>query len=356
MTYPIIKHFLKRIRSQKTSTAPIRPVTPAPSSLTLSVVEYDESQLIEKEHITIEECLESIDKPIMTWVQVYGTYDSTLVNSLGNHFKLHPLVLEDILNQNQRSKIETYDNQIFIVSRVLIYNEQTRELLDKQLSLILGPNYLISFLAKDEGAFKPIKERIEQGKRIRKQGSDYLAYALLDLVVDHYFTILEKIDANLDQLEAELSHSSSPKILGRIQHAKRDMIFLRKSVWPMRDVINRFQHLDSPLVTANTQLYLRDIYDHVIQVIDVIEGFRDVVSGMLDIYLSNINIRTNEIMKVLTIVSTIFVPLTFISSLYGMNFDYMPELHSQWGYPIAVFFMAAVAFVMLIYFRRKKWI
>lgn len=323
----------------------------------LSVIEYAEEKFIEKNDVCVEECLKHIDTPSMTWIEVYGISNANMIASIGKQFKLHPLILEDIVNIGQRSKFDVYQDQVFIIVRFLQYEEKTKILRDEQISIVFGPNYLISFHESDKDVFKPIKERLRQeSNRICKQGSDYLAYTLLDTIVDYYFIVLEKADTNLDDLEEELMRLPKPLTLQKIQHAKRDMILLRKAIWPMRDVINRFLHLENSLISSTTQLYLQDIYDHIVQTIDIIEGFRDVVGGMLDIYLSNINIRTNDIMKVLTIVSTIFVPLTFISSLYGMNFEYMPELHNHWGYPIVLIIMATIAIGMLFFFRRKKWI
>jgi magnesium transporter len=345
-----------------------RPVGLAPGSLVytgqvdtgkihLSIIEYTEEKLIEKDYVSIDECLEYLGSPSMTWIQVYGVSNPAMVAAIGKHFKFHPLVLEDILNTGQRSKLDIYQDQVFIVVRLLQYDKLAKELKDEQVSIVFGPNYLVCFLEHDEDIFKPIKDRLRQGSnRIRKQGSDYLAYTLLDTIVDYYFSVLEQVDADLDHLEEELVHFPKPITLQQIQHIKRDMIILRKTIWPMRDVINRFLRLENPLVSPTTQLYLHDVYDHTVQAIDITEGFRDVVSGMLDVYLSNINIRTNDIMKVLTIVSTIFVPLTFITSLYGMNFEFMPELHSKIAYPMVLSLMASIAFGMLIYFHRKHWI
>lgn len=329
------------------------------SRIKISIMEYSEAGLIEKEDVDIQQCLEHIETPAMTWIQVYGVNDPAKVAFIGNHFKLHPLILEDILNTGQRAKLDVYQDQLFIVVRMLLYKHGIKdgELKDEQVSIILGPNYLISFLEHEDNIFTTVKDRIRQSNnRIRRMGSDYLAYALLDTIVDHYFIVLEEMDVYLEKLEEELVSSPKPFTLQKIQHTKRDTIFLRKSIWPMREVISRFQRIDSPLVTSVTQVYLRDVYDHTIQAIDIIEMFRDIVSGMLDLYISNINIRTNDIMKVLTIVSTIFVPLTFISSLYGMNFEYMPELHTRWGYPLTLFIMLSVAVGMLIFFRRRHWI
>lgn len=329
----------------------------APDHPRLSIMEYTEEKLIEKNDVSLDACLEHIETPSMTWIEVQGVSDPASIATIGKHFKFHPLVIEDILSTGQRSKLDVYEKQIFLVVRLLQFDEKAQALIDEQVSIVFGPNYLISFVEGNEDVFKPVKERLRQGSyRIRSQGSDFLAYTLLDTIVDYYFLVLEKVDKNLDTLEMELMHMPKPKTLQEIQHAKVDMVILRKAIWPIRDVVNRFSRLEKPLISEMTQLYMHDVYDHIVQIIDIIEGFRDVVSGMIDIYLSNINFRTNEIIKVLTIVSTIFVPLTFISSLYGMNFDYMPELRSSYGYPIVVGFMVSVACGMLLFFRKKKWI
>lgn len=347
---------------------PSRPVGLPPGSIShlkpsiskkirLAIIEYTEDMFIEKDHASIEECLKHMDSPSMTWIQVYGITDPAMVASIGKHFNLHSLMLEDIVTTGQRSKLDVYQDQVFMVVRLLQYDLSKKEVKDEQVSIVFGPNYLISFLEHDEDIFTAVKDRLRQGhNRMRKQGSDYLAYSLLDTIVDYYFVVLEKVDTDLDRLEEDLESDPPPDTLKRIQHSKRDMIILRKAVWPIRDVINRFLKLDSSLVSPTTQLYLRDVYDHTIQTIDIIESFRDVVSGMFDIYLSSINIRTNEIMKVLTIMTTIFVPLTFVTGLYGMNFEFMPELHHPWGYPFALLIMTCIACGMLYYFHRKKWI
>lgn len=327
------------------------------SKIELSIMEYTEDKLIEKNNVSLDECLAYIHTPAMTWIQVQGVTDPSVIASIGKFFHFHPLALEDIMITGQRSKLDVYNDQVFMFVRLLQYEEINHTLKDEQISIVFGPNFLVSFTESKEDIFKPVKERLQQGsQRIRANGSDFLAYTLLDTIVDYYFVVLEKVDMNLDALEEELIHLPKPETLNNIQHAKHDMVILRKAVWPMRDVVNRFQRLEQKLISPITQTYLHDVYDHIVQTIDIIEGFRDVVSGMVDIYLSNINIRTNDIMKVLTIVSTIFVPLTFISSLYGMNFEFMPELHLKWAYPAVLILMFSVAVAMLIFFRNKKWI
>lgn len=323
---------------------------------TISLIDFTETQVIEKHNISPAECKEYLAKSTITWIQVSGVSNPKTIESLGNEFQLHPLILEDIISCGQRSKIDTYQEHLFIVMQLLSYSESNK-LQEAQVSIVLGKNLVISFAEKHDDIFRPIKERIHKSNtRIRKMGADYLVYAILDIIVDNYFVLLEKIDYQLEELEEELIKEPGPQALLKIQQAKRNITLLRKSVWPTREVINQFQHVESPLVTHSIRVYIKDVYDHAIQAIDTIEGFRDIVSGMLDIYLSNINLKMNEVMKMLTIVATLFVPLTFIASIYGMNFDYMPELHYKWGYPIVLCSMLVIALVMLVHFRRKKWI
>ncbi len=323
----------------------------------LSMIEYRGAFFTENEDATLQECQEKIETPSIAWIEVKGTADPAKISAIGERFHIHSLFLEDIVSTGQRSKLDLYQDQVFIVVRFLQYNTQTKELKDEQVSIIFGPNYLVSFTEGFQDIFHPIKERLRQSNsRLRNQGTDFLAYTLLDTIVDYTFVVLEKTDQYLDGLEEEIINLPTSLTLQKIQQAKRNMITLRKAVWPMRDVINRFMKLEDFLVIPSTRLYLQDVHDHTIQSIDIIESFRDVVGGLFDIYLSNINIKTNDIMKVLTIVSTIFVPLTFISSLYGMNFDNMPEIHARYGYPIALSIMIGIAGFMLLFFRRKKWI
>lgn len=326
--------------------------------ITISIIHYSDEDFVEKHNISLEECLKSFDTTKgVTWIHVNGVSNPTKIVEIGKHFKLHTLVLEDILNTTQRSKLDTYQDQVFIIARYLQYDEVHCTLRDDQVSLVFGEHFLISFFENSENIFQPVQEHLRQSThRIRSLGTDFLAYTLLDILVDSYFVILEKVDVYLESLDEKLMNASNLHIVKNIQHAKLDMVTLRKAIWPMREVINRFQHVENVSIHPTTQIYLHDIYDHIIQIIDVIEGFRDIVSGLMDIYLSNINMRTNDIIKFLTIVSTIFVPLTFIASIYGMNFEHMPELHIVWFYPFVLFLMVAVAGAMLYYFWKKKWI
>jgi len=323
----------------------------------ITVIDYDQKDLQQKEIEKIEECFVYKEKPTTTWINIDGLHQVDIIERIGAHFDIHPLVLEDILHTAQRPKIEDFGDYIFTVLRMIYYDQEEDEIVGEQVSLILGPNYVISFQEREGDVFNPIRERIRSAKgRIRKAGADYLAYCLLDAVVDHYFPILENLGEKIESLEEELVTYPTPETLQMIHKLKRNMIFLRKSVWPLREVISGLERGESPLITEPTGIYLRDVYDHTIQVIETIETFRDMVSGMFDIYLSSVSNRMNEVMKVLTIIATIFIPLTFIAGIYGMNFKYMPELEWALGYPLALLAMIFVVAVMLIYFRRKKWL
>jgi magnesium transporter len=323
----------------------------------ITIMDYDETHFQEKEIKTIEECFLFKDTPTVTWINIDSLHQVEILEKLGECYGFHPLVLEDILNTDQRPKMEDYGEYLYIVLRILNYNDKSGEIESEQISLILGPNFIISFQEKEGTFFNPVRERIRNGKgRIRKMGPDYLAYALLDLIVDNYFVIMEKLGEKIEFLEEELVTQPGPETLQTIHHLKREMIFFRKAVWPLREVIGSLERGESPLIKGTSRVYLRDVYDHTIQVIDTIETFRDMVSGMLDIYLSSISNRLNAVMKVLTIIATIFMPLTFIAGIYGMNFKYMPELEWRWGYPAIWFAVVLISVSMLIYFKRKRWL
>ena len=322
----------------------------------ITIIDYDEASFEEKQIKTIEECFPFKDKTTVTWINIDGIHDIKIIEKIGKHFDLHPLILEDIVNTEQRPKIEDFGDYIFIVLKMLYYNEKEDGIQAEQVSLIVGSNFVISFQEKEGDVFDPIRERIKSGKgRIRKMGADYLTYTLIDTIVDNYFISLEKLGEKVESMEEELVINPTPETLRTIHHLKREMIFLRKSVWPLRDVVNRLERGESTLIHESTDIYLRDVYDHTIQVIDTIETSRDILSGMLDIYLSSISNRMNQVMKVLTIVATIFIPLTFIAGIYGMNFKYLPELGWKWSYPLVLLGMVFIGVSMLVYFRRKKW-
>lgn len=322
----------------------------------LMLLHYDEQQAVEKQPEAVEECLTFRDRPGVTWINVTGMHEVGRLERLGNTLGLHPLVIEDILSTDQRPKTEDYSEYLYIVLKAL-GNGGGQEITTEQISLILGRNFVISFLESESGIFNTVKDRLlKNPAHYAKLGADYLAYALMDTTVDNYFAIFEKLGDQIEALQEVLIARPEPENLRALNTLKREMIYLRKSVWPLREVVGALQRVDSPLVQKSTGLYLRDLYDHTIHVIDTIETYRDMLSGMMDIYLSSLSIRLNEVMKVLTIIATIFMPLSFIVGIYGMNFRYMPELGWRWGYPLVLLAMAAIAGAMLMYFRRKKWI
>lgn len=269
---------------------------------------------------------------------------------------IHPLVIEDILNTNQRVKVEEYDDYLFLVLKKLNWDSKRQVFNTEQISIVFGPGFLISFQEQKNSVFDDVQHRIVRGKaRLREYGSDYLAYSLLDTVVDQYFLVLESFGEQIENIEELIVAHPTPENAHSLYHLKRQVFMFRKAIWPLRDVINNLLKADERLITHFTTFYLGDVYDHTIQVIDSVEIFRDMLSSMLDAYLSSLTNRMNEIMKVLAIIATLFIPLTFITGVYGMNFEFMPEVHWRWGYPITMGIMILVAIGMLIYFRGKRW-
>lgn len=322
-----------------------------------AVLDYDEQGCSESVLTDYAQCIALRGKPTVTWLDIEGVHDIAALERVGHCFGLHPLVMEDILNTDQRPKIEDYGDYLYIVLRMLTSDGESGEISSEQVSLILGENFVLSIQEGAKGdVFEPVRTRIRSSKgQIRKLGADYLAYSLIDAVVDNYFIILEKIGERVELLEDTLISDPGPETLHLIHNLKREMIYLRKSVWPLREVVSGMQRRDSILIRESTGYYLRDVYDHTIQVIDTVETFRDMLSGMLDIYLSSISNRTNAVMKVLTVIATIFIPLTWLAGVYGMNFKNMPELSWQYGYPAVWLAMLAIAAGMVVYFKKRKW-
>ena len=323
----------------------------------IRVIQYDEGNIEEKDLDSIDECFHYIGQSGKTWINIDGIHEVGIIEKIGQNLHLHPLVLEDILNTDQRPKLDDYDDYLFICAKMLTY-DSVKDLLNvENISLVLSSDYVISLQEIEGDIFDPIRERLRKGKgRIRKAGHDYLAYTLLDAIVDNYFTVLEKIGEEIESLEEEVISDPDENTAERIHHLKRELIFLRKSVWPLREVVNTLDRGESSIVQDDTRVFLRDVYDHTIQVMDTTETFRDMVSGMLDVYLSSISNRMNQVMKVLTIIATIFIPLTFVAGIYGMNFKYMPELDYKWAYPVVLLCMLVIGIIMLIWFRRKRWL
>jgi magnesium transporter len=327
------------------------------SSSSVAVIDYDQSGVREKAVEDIQDCFPLRDSPSVSWINVDGLGDLELIESLGNHFGFHPLVLEDVVSTNQRPKFEEFEEYIFIVIKMLDYSEDKEEITSEQVSFLVGKNYVVSFQEHQGDLFEPIRQRIRNRKgRIVREGADYLAYALIDIIVDNYFNILEKTGDRLERMEELVMENPEPETLQEIRAVKREMIFLRRSAWPLREVITNMERVEPGIIRKSTGIYLRDVYDHVIQVVDTIETMRDMVSGLQDVYISSVSNRMNEVMKVLTIIATIFIPLTYVAGIYGMNFEHMPELHYRWAYPAVWAVMAVLAVVMLIFFKRKRWL
>jgi magnesium transporter len=323
----------------------------------ITVIDYDETGFLEKEAGSVEECFPFKDTATVTWINVDGVEDASVIEKLGARFEIHPLVLEDIMTTTQRPKAEDLGNCVFIVLRMIECEQEGMRMTGDQLSLIVGPNYVLSFQETAGDCFGPVRERIRSGKgRIRKLGPDYLAYALIDAVVDNYFFVLEMLGERIDGLEEQLVADPRRELLHEIHGLKREMIGLRKSVWPLREVIGGLGRMETPLIKKATGVFLRDVYDHTIQVIDTVESFREILTSMVETYLSSVSNRMNEVMKVLTIISTIFIPITFLVGLYGMNFLYMPELKWRWGYALVWALIFGCVGGMFVFFRRKKWL
>ena len=321
----------------------------------ISLMDYDEAHFEEKAIQRIEESFPFKESPTLTWINIDGVNNTEIIEKIGKRFGIHPLVLEDIVNTGQRPKMEDFGGYVYVVLKML--HPEKDEIKSEQVSIVLGPNFVISFQERPGDVFNPVRERLRNAKgRVRKMGADYLTYALVDMIVDNYFAILENFGERIECIEEELIDKPSPDKLQVIQTLKRELIFLRKSVWPLRELISGLERSESPLIADTTPIYLRDVYDHTIQVIDTVESHRDMVSGMLDTYLSSVSNRMNEVMKVLTIIATIFIPITFVAGIYGMNFQNMPELSWPWGYFGALGVMGCIGATMVLYFRRKGWL
>lgn len=355
-----MRQLLQRKRSRKAGLPPGTPVhigAPKIGEPHITLIHYDGTHISEETVQDISSCGAWRDKPGVTWINIEGVHRIELLEQLGRIFDLHPLVIEDIANTGQRPKVEDYESYFYIVLRMLSLNVN-HEVVDEQVSLVLGQNFVISFQEGIEGdLFNPIRERLRTAKgRARREGADYLVYSLIDAIVDGYFVMLEKLGERIESLDARMLANTATEASRSIHLLKREMIWLRKAVWPLREAISALQRAESALIRPSTVIYLKDVYDHTIEVIDTVETYRDVLSGMLDNNLSLLTTRLNEVIKVLTVISTIFIPLTFITGVYGMNFRHMPELEWRWGYPLVMLGMAIVAVALFVYFRRKKWI
>ncbi|MBT1070479.1 magnesium/cobalt transporter CorA [Pelotalea chapellei] len=324
----------------------------------ISIIAYDATALEEQSLPKIGKHLPSCINPTgVTWINVEGVHDVEIVRALGEHFSFHPLVMEDIVNTVQRPKIEDYGEYLFIVMRMLRPQHEA-DFSSEQLSMIVGPNYLLTFQEGIKGdVFDAVRERIRTSKgKIRALGTDYLCYSLIDAIVDSYFSVLEELGEHIVDVEEELTLTPGRETLHRISYLKKEIIFLRRAVWPLREAISFLERGDSHLLSDATRVYYRDIYDHTVQVMDTVETYRDLLAGMLDLYLSSVSNRMNEIMKFLTVVGMIFLPLTFLVGVYGMNFKNMPELEWHYGYYALWAVMIVLSLGMVAFFRKKKWL
>ena len=294
----------------------------------------------------------------VTWININGLNNIEDIEKLGTHYNLHPLTLEDIVNTSQRPKLEEFQNYIFIVFKMLYFKDND-DLQYEHLSMVVGPDYVLTFQESDGDVFDDLRERIAAAKgRIRAQGADYLMYAILDAIVDNYFTVIEAIGDKIEDLEASIfeTQNDDSTTPSQIQQLKQEVLKIRRSIFPLREVINRLEKSDNLIINEKSQSYIRDLYDHIIQVNESIDLYREMVWSLMDMYMTIISNKMNEVMKVLTIIATIFIPLTFIAGLYGMNFSYIPELQYRHGYFVLLGVMFALFILMLIYFRRKKWL
>jgi magnesium transporter len=320
----------------------------------ITLIEFSEQEFFEQEFYDLSDCLLHVKDNMTKWINVEGVHNLDMIEKIGKIYNIHPLTLEDIVHVDQRPKFEDYDHYILSILKMIIYDNEVHS---EQLSLVLMENTVISFQEPEGGdAFDIIRTRLRQAKgRVRKLGADYLFYALMDAVVDWYFNAIEKIGDKVEAIEEEIINEPKRESLIELYNLKRQVIYLRKQVWPLRDMLSNLLRSESHLITANTQLFLRDLQDHSTRIIDTVETYRDLLSGMMDIYLSNNANKMNEVMKVLTIMSSIFIPVTFIAGVYGMNFEFMPELKSPYGYAAIWGVMLCVMGGLVIYFKKKKW-
>ncbi|MDI6402469.1 magnesium/cobalt transporter CorA [Balneolaceae bacterium ANBcel3] len=355
-----MKHLMQTKAREKMGLPPGSPVFTGRKKMNktfFSEIRYDKEHFSEKEDVQIEEIQSGVEDQRVTWITVTGLHETEKIQGLTEWCHIHPLIYEDILNIHQRPKLEIFDEYLFLTFKAINYQSDTRHMSIDQISLILTGNRVILFQEEPVPFFEVLKKRLRESRgRIRERKPDYLLYAIIDIVVDHYFVNLELIGDHMDAVEEKLKKDPSHDVLNEIYAVKREVLFMRKAVWPLREVINKLEKTESSLIHSSTLPYIRDIYDHIIQVIDGVETSRELLSGMQDLYLSSLSNRMNQVMKMLTIIATIFIPLTFIAGVYGMNFEYMPELNWQYGYFYILGIMLAVVVGMLAFFRYQKWL
>ena len=327
-----------------------------PEAARITVIDYGPEHYEEREVDDLSEVEDYRDTGSVTWINVDGVHEEEIVEEIGARYALHPLLMEDVVSTGQRPKMEEYEEHLFMVLQMLV-PEDGGVVRGEQVSLVLGPHWIVSFQERRGDVFDGLRHRLRSGKsRARTSGPDYLAYRLLDAIVDQYFVVLERMGDSLEDLEEQVIEEPDQETLEAVHELKGELLFVRRAAWPVRELVNALQRAESELVAEGTDPYLRDVYDHAVQVIDTTETYRDLVSGLVDLYMSGVSNRMNEVMKVLTIIATIFIPVTFVAGLYGMNFQWMPELQWRWGYPAVLVLMAVMAGAMIVYFRRRDWL
>lgn len=325
--------------------------------ISFDILEYDQTGFDEHKNVTIEDCLKTKEKPNISWINISGIHEAQVIENFGKYFGIHPLIQADIMNTELRPKFEVHSDYIYMILKMPTIDEKTGKLGIEQISVVFGKNYVLTFQETADDFFEPIKKRIrDEAGTIRERKSDYIAYAIADTVVDSFFVVEEKISETTEVLEEELMSKPNPNTLTTIHILKRQLVLLRKAIWPMRDVIDSFERTPSQLIEDRTKPYIRDVYNHSIQVMDTVEGIREMVGGMLDTYLSSLSNKMNEVMKTLTIIASIFIPITFIAGIYGTNFEYIPELSWKGSYFVMIGVMVIITTIMIFWFKKKEWL
>lgn len=323
----------------------------------IEVIDFDNENLQSIQMDKIEEIFKYKENTTISWINIVGLHEIDILQKIGQQFEIHPLVIEDILNTEQRPKIEFFDEYIFVIMKMIVFDEKDHKLNIEQISFVLGKNFIFTFQERRGDVFKPIRERLKNVKgRLRNNKHDYLLYALMDILVDNYFKVYESISEIIESLETSVIQSQDQSQLEEIHGLKRELLVLKKSIWPLREMVFTLKGDETDLVSEYTYVYFNDLLDHIIQLTEITESYREMVNGLMDTYMSMVSQRMNEVMKVLTIIATIFIPLTFIAGIYGMNFEVMPELKWKWGYFTVWSIMIFIFFAMMFYFKRKKWL
>ncbi|MCP4713093.1 MAG: magnesium/cobalt transporter CorA [Planctomycetes bacterium] len=325
--------------------------------VSITVIDYDKSNYQKKQPASISACAPYKDSETVSWIQINGLHDVEMIKKVGEHFGLHNMVLEDILHTTQRPKLEDYDDYLFVVMKMLTFNESRQAIETEQFSLLLGKQYVITFQESDNDVFAPIRERIKKtNARHRRLGADYLLFTVIDCIIDHYFIVLEKLDEKIEKLQEQIDNNPTEETLHKIHAVKKELVMLRKAFWPTRELAGALLKNESDLIHENTHIYFKDIQDHILRVFETAESFRDMTKGMLDVYLTITSNKMNSVMKVLTIIATIFIPLSFLVGVYGMNFRNMPEYTWSWAYPVFWILVLSIVTGMLLVFRKIKWL